>query len=123
LPKFKRLSYALAGLALAFLACSGLVAGAREAAIGNDSSASQLSQTGSSGLAQDVAGPEAEKATLTDTIQGDAARQAELAELLASLPPRGRAPELDNEVWLNSEPLSLTELRGKVVLVEFWTFG
>jgi thiol-disulfide isomerase/thioredoxin len=24
--------------------------------------------------------------------------------------------------WLNSRPLTLTELRGKVVLVEFWTY-
>lgn len=25
--------------------------------------------------------------------------------------------------WFNSSPLSLAELKGKVVLVEFWTFG
>jgi thiol-disulfide isomerase/thioredoxin len=25
--------------------------------------------------------------------------------------------------WLNSEPLRLAGLKGKVVLVEFWTFG
>jgi thiol-disulfide isomerase/thioredoxin len=25
--------------------------------------------------------------------------------------------------WFNSKPLSLTELRGKVVLVDFWTYG
>lgn len=25
--------------------------------------------------------------------------------------------------WLNSPPLSLSQLRGKVVLVDFWTFG
>jgi thiol-disulfide isomerase/thioredoxin len=33
------------------------------------------------------------------------------------------APEVANEVWLNSEPSRLSQLRGKVVLVEFWTFG
>jgi thiol-disulfide isomerase/thioredoxin len=33
------------------------------------------------------------------------------------------APEIANEVWLNSETSRLSELRGKVVLVEFWTFG
>jgi len=35
------------------------------------------------------------------------------------------APELthrDTASWLNSAPLSLADLRGKVVLVEFWTF-
>lgn len=33
------------------------------------------------------------------------------------------APEITNETWVNSEPLRLAELKGKVVLVEFWTFG
>lgn len=44
-------------------------------------------------------------------------------QLLASLPNRGAAPELFNEIWLNSPPLKLAELRGKVVLIKFWTFG
>jgi thiol-disulfide isomerase/thioredoxin len=33
------------------------------------------------------------------------------------------APEFTNEVWLNSEPKRLADIRSKVVLVEFWTFG
>ncbi len=33
------------------------------------------------------------------------------------------APEFTNDTWVNSEPLRLTELKGKVLLVEFWTFG
>lgn len=45
------------------------------------------------------------------------------AQLLAGLGSRGQAPELDNEVWLNSDPLKLAHLQGKVVLIEFWTFG
>ncbi|HEU4683312.1 MAG TPA: hypothetical protein VFS39_02255 [Nitrospira sp.] len=32
-------------------------------------------------------------------------------------------PEISNRVWLNSEPLPPERLKGKVVLVEFWTFG
>lgn len=47
----------------------------------------------------------------------------EQLELLANLAVKGSPPELFNEVWLNSEPLKLTDLRGKVVIVEFWTFG
>ena len=33
------------------------------------------------------------------------------------------APELAGGDWINSEPLKLGELRGRVVLIEFWTFG
>lgn len=44
-------------------------------------------------------------------------------QLLASLPNQGPAPELFNQTWLNSAPLKLADLRGKVVMVEFWTFG
>ncbi len=34
-----------------------------------------------------------------------------------------RAPEITGGPWINSEPLSLEKLRGRVVIVEFWTFG
>lgn len=33
------------------------------------------------------------------------------------------APELATGSWINSEPLKLEGLRGRVVLIEFWTFG
>ncbi len=42
----------------------------------------------------------------------------------ADLPDEGEAPELTNETWLNTDaPLRLADLRGKVVLLEMWTFG
>lgn len=34
-----------------------------------------------------------------------------------------KAPEITNEIWLNSAPLHLSDLKGQVVMVEFWTFG
>ena len=33
------------------------------------------------------------------------------------------APEITGGPWINSEPLSMEKLRGRVVFVEFWTFG
>jgi len=33
------------------------------------------------------------------------------------------APEITGGPWINSEPLSMERLRGRVVAVEFWTFG
>ena len=40
------------------------------------------------------------------------------------LPDLGAAPEFaDLGPWINSPPLRLAELRGKVVLVDFWTLG
>ena len=42
----------------------------------------------------------------------------------ANLKDLGPAPELENGVWLNvDQPLRLAGLRGKVVLLEMWTFG
>jgi thiol-disulfide isomerase/thioredoxin len=42
----------------------------------------------------------------------------------ADLPDYGLAPELENRVWLNADhPLRLQDLRGKVVLLDMWTFG
>lgn len=48
---------------------------------------------------------------------------ADQTALLALLKNHGPAPELFNETWLNSAPLTVAELRGKVVMIEFWTFG
>ncbi|HYA30573.1 MAG TPA: hypothetical protein VEI95_17285 [Acidobacteriota bacterium] len=33
------------------------------------------------------------------------------------------APAINGENWINSKPLAISELRGRVVLVEFWTYG
>jgi hypothetical protein len=36
----------------------------------------------------------------------------------------GPAPELQNEVWINTdEPLRLADLQGQVVLIDMWTYG
>lgn len=81
----------------------------------DQSSAQQALIAAATHTARDVA----RTARETPTPQSTAVPQT-LADLLPHL---GEAPELANEVWINSEPLRMTDLRGKVVLVEFWTFG
>ena len=52
------------------------------------------------------------------------AQPSDPAMKLAALPDLGPAPELMNDIWLNVDsPLRLADLRGKVVLLEMWTFG
>lgn len=42
----------------------------------------------------------------------------------SALPVEGELPSLDGAVqWLNSAPLTAAELRGKVVLIDFWTYS
>lgn len=42
----------------------------------------------------------------------------------SQLPDFGAAPDFTGiERWLNSDPLSMASLRGRVVLVDFWTYA
>lgn len=68
---------------------------------------------------------------LLDALPGDAA-QAETSsagsagadEDASDLPVEGRMPPLDGaNTWLNSQPLTSQGLRGKVVLIDFWTYS
>jgi thiol-disulfide isomerase/thioredoxin len=44
-------------------------------------------------------------------------------ELMVNLPIEGEVPSLEGATgWLNSPPLSGADLRGKVVLIDFWTY-
>ena len=46
------------------------------------------------------------------------------AWLVTAQPQTGQAaPEITGGPWINSEPLTLGNLRGRVILVEFWTYG
>jgi hypothetical protein len=35
----------------------------------------------------------------------------------------GPAPEIAGGPWINSKPLTPNDLKGRVVMVEFWTYG
>lgn len=57
------------------------------------------------------------KPTMTMTMQGKPGE-------VTTLPAEGPAPSLDGAVqWLNSPPLTTDGLKGKVVLVDFWTYS
>ena len=46
------------------------------------------------------------------------------ASAVEAQPAPGRAaPEISAGNWINSAPLTIGGLRGRVVAVEFWTFG
>jgi thiol-disulfide isomerase/thioredoxin len=63
---------------------------------------------------------QAQDATATPTVPPTATLEPKRADL----PDLGEAPELTNSIWLNVDaPLRLEELKGKVVLINFWTFG
>jgi hypothetical protein len=60
----------------------------------------------------------------TPTTQPTAIQSPTPALIKADFPNLGIAPEIENEVWVNAdEPVTLASQRGKVVLLEFWTFG
>ncbi len=62
--------------------------------------------------------------TAAPSADSFAALDATSSADLAALPDLGPAPELQNDVFLNTAgPLRLAELRGQVVLLDMWTFG
>ncbi len=65
------------------------------------------------------AAPEAAKATTGEPNdrfgEGDAARRKSLAPLYGKAPPSITSPE-----WMNSEPIAVDQLKGKVVVLDFW---
>lgn len=55
---------------------------------------------------------------------GDTGPAMMAADLGLHLPVEGDLPSLDGaQQWLNSAPLSTQSLRGKVVLIDFWTYS
>jgi cytochrome c biogenesis protein CcdA/thiol-disulfide isomerase/thioredoxin len=61
--------------------------------------------------------------TATDAAAAPAMMRA-AASVEAPLPVEGELPPLSGAIqWLNSSPLTAQDLRGKVVLVDFWTYS
>jgi len=62
------------------------------------------------------------KARLAD-LRGTSKFESRPSGKASSLPALGAAPDfVGNQRWFNSRPLTLAGLRGRVVLVDFWTY-
>ncbi|WP_248730314.1 cytochrome c biogenesis protein DipZ [Pseudomonas sp. MWU13-2517] len=97
-----------------------MLAGVAAIALGLDTGVlSRLSTASTSGLEQ----------RLVDRLNTQPEQKTQGAMVMAanhtdSLPVEGTLPPLDGAVqWLNSPPLSAEALKGKVVLVDFWTYS
>jgi thiol-disulfide isomerase/thioredoxin len=64
-------------------------------------------------------------AALADGLSANGSlQQVQAPARRLNLPSEGTMPPITGAVeWLNSPPLTAESLRGKVVLVDFWTFG
>jgi len=64
------------------------------------------------------------KRELAKVRGGGTALAARPHKSVGGLPDYGQAPTLHADgAWINSPPLTLAQLRGKVVLVDFWTYS
>lgn len=93
-----------------------MLAGVAAIALGLDTGAlAQLSTASLGGVEQ----------TLVDRfVKPPAKPMKDVTEAAFQLPDEGEAPSLDGAVqWLNSSPLKAADLRGRVVLVDFWTYS
>ncbi|MET0226198.1 MAG: cytochrome c biogenesis protein DipZ, partial [Dokdonella sp.] len=97
---------------------------------------SRLSIAGTTGVEQSLLAlarppnPNASPDTAANALQAKPAASSSGAAMRAaaapieSLPDEGPMPSLDGATeWLNSPPLSTAGLRGKVVLIDFWTYS
>jgi len=68
--------------------------------------------------------PAASEAAHEDGAAADDSTTAGIKrDVLISAGRAPRAPSLSEGTWINSSPLTLQSLRGRVVVVDFWTFG
>jgi cytochrome c biogenesis protein CcdA/thiol-disulfide isomerase/thioredoxin len=66
----------------------------------------------------------APRASAAGASTGIAPMRATMADAASDLPVEGQLPSLDGATsWLNSPPLTRDGLRGKVVVIDFWTYS
>jgi hypothetical protein len=114
------------GIALAGLALAGCAAAA---GTGNEPPDAGETAAATTPPSAEPAGDALTDGPTEQAVQAAPTQTEQMAPTAAEptaepLPDLGVAPELENEVWLNVDaPLRLADLRGKVVLLDMWTFG
>ncbi|MCV3738722.1 cytochrome c biogenesis protein DipZ [Rhizobium sp. TRM96647] len=105
---------------------AAVLAGVAVVAAGLDTGLlARLSYASTSAFEQTVLDRYNPRATTEVASNGPAMVAADASRpFFSDLPVEGAAPSLEGAVeWLNSEPLTHEQLRGKVVLVDFWTYS
>jgi cytochrome c biogenesis protein CcdA/thiol-disulfide isomerase/thioredoxin len=117
---------------------AAMLAGVAAIALGLDTGIlTRISTASTSSLEQSLVGSLTGKSGDSNLMQGGAMMAQNIpgsdqggAMMMAakttsdSLPVEGQLPDLKGAVqWLNSEPLTAEQLKGKVVLVDFWTYS
>jgi cytochrome c biogenesis protein CcdA/thiol-disulfide isomerase/thioredoxin len=104
---------------------SAMLAGVAAVAAGVDTGAlARLSLDWSNGVEQRLLHALPMGAAAADTSPGAAKASEAPRGTPSGLPVESLRPDLSGAVnWLNGEPLNLQQLRGKVVLVNFWTYS
>ncbi|CAI8728900.1 cytochrome c biogenesis protein CcmG, thiol:disulfide interchange protein DsbE [Pseudomonas sp. IT-P171] len=102
---------------------AAMLAGVAAIALGLDTGIlARVSTASTSGIEQALVGRLARSPNESGTNPGGAMKAAD--QKPGALPIEGNLPPLDGAVqWLNSPPLTAQALKGKVVLVDFWTYS
>jgi cytochrome c biogenesis protein CcdA/thiol-disulfide isomerase/thioredoxin len=91
---------------------------------GDKSGGAMMAQNSGAMMAQDSGAMKAQDNASGAMMASSAMMMKAVDKQPASLPVEGQLPSLDGAVqWLNSTPLSAAQLKGKVVLVDFWTYS
>jgi cytochrome c biogenesis protein CcdA/thiol-disulfide isomerase/thioredoxin len=104
---------------------AAMLAGVAAIALGLDTGIlAQFSTASTGGIEQALVTRLAGKSPNNGTAQDSAGAMKVANNAPATLPVEGNLPALDGAVqWLNSPPLDAQALKGKVVLVDFWTYS
>lgn len=102
---------------------AAMLAGVAAIALGLDTGIlARVSTASTGGIEQALVGRLARSPNESGTNPGGAMKAAD--QKPGALPIEGNLPPLDGAVqWLNSPPLTAQALKGKVVLVDFWTYS